>query len=219
MSNKTLSGQTISDTYPSLLQINNLNYGYATIEDGLGNISPLTVYTSNSSNLKIGNLQYPTNIPTNNICGLVANNNILSFSDSLLSTNDGIKIENVILPQSVDDGYIIISNDGSSISTNLQVFGDLQVKSINNKLIKDLHNISDFTGNEKIYQIWLMGYVGDDNLEISGDKFNGKKIILRGKTTFYDIINFSGSLLSNINITGGNNCELYITQISYVKDN
>ena len=132
MSNITLKGSTISDTYPSILQVNNLSGDSgAIVEDGIGNISPLTVYKNGSNkSIKIGTLNYPTSIVDNRL--IKNNNNNLTYSGEkeAIISNGTIIIGNVELPKidkSGDGYYVFLENSGSNITSKLKLPGELQI--------------------------------------------------------------------------------------------
>lgn len=224
MSNDKLRGNTISDTYPSILQINGLSDDSQTaiIEDGLGNISPLTVYKKGKSNssIKVGNLTYPTQIFNNQ--GVINKQNKLTCSSDLKVQDNNIVIKNIILPQTENKaGYVTLTTDGSSITSITRIPGDLQIHTLqDDKLLSDLHNIG-IPPNAKIYQIWLMGYTGDEGVTIKHGSGESDIIVkLNKRSVFYDILNIDGYTSSDISMDSDDpsSVKLYITQISYVKE-
>lgn len=170
--NVSLSGNSISDTYMSVLQLS--LSGDGVIKDGGDNVSQFKVDrldNYNNKSIKMGNLEYPSMAVINNGVVIGSDVNKMGFSEDLKIQNNNVYINNVYVPQDFLpdlNGVIIIGSNGATINTMPErnyeeiVQGDFSVNGKTTINVKELLSLyfkvdTSIEGDYVITRLWILG--------------------------------------------------------------
>lgn len=226
MSNISLSDNSISLTYPSVLQLNLSADGY--IKDGMGNISNLKIGYYNQPYITIGNLEYPSDSSNNNHVLLREDtSNKLIFSNRLyINENNKIIINgNCVLQDGIANDGILIANGNTVSTTSIHDYIQLLTPTsqelatqsnrfhltTGSKNISSILNTSD--DNYIIAKLWLYGSVGTGGGTIEYQNITWN---LNEYGLFYQIFDFPYNSLQTT-VINTNNINAYIVQVAYLK--
>ena len=225
MDNISLSGNSISLTYPSVLQLNLEDD--CIIKDGYGTYSALSTGTKEQQTISIGEVILPNVVYNNQILLREDTTNQLIFSSRLyVDDNNDIIIHNIKVLQKSTSGDGILISDGDTMDT-IAIRDYLTLKSVNvalndNRTVNEILGTND--NNYIIAKMWVIGTSGNGlGNNIGGSGGESGTITYQGQTwnlgngIVCTVLEFPYDAHHGDNIIKCENINLIVTQVAYLK--